>query len=300
MRCRIIMNPVAAGGAHQRYFEDILNELSTAYKCESVRTEYHGHAEILAAAAVREQVDLIVSVGGDGTLYQVINGVLSENGQPLLGIIPAGTCNDYVKSIRIPRDIRKACQVIEAGHWEWFDAGQAGDRYFVNAAGLGFDAQVVKALHHSRVKGKAAYVSTVLRQIFNYKAQRLHITNGREYFRPDAFMLTVANGAYYGGQFHIAPQANTQDGQLNAVLVRDASALRRLMIFPHFFKGSHVHEKEVELIDTKELEVVADSEITLQLEGELYTPLDNRIVFKVHPKRLKILVPNPELLAMRN
>ncbi len=296
MRCRIILNPVAARGANKRYFEDIKKIMSTTHECDAVITEYHGHAEVLAVEAVQQNVDVVIAVGGDGTVYQVINGILSQNGNPLLGIIPAGTCNDYIKSIRIPMDIAQACNVIKAGHWDYFDAGQAGERYFVNAAGLGFDAQVVKDLHKSKIKGKAAYVSTVLRQIFRYKAQRLHITNGREYFRPDAFMLTVANGAYYGGQFRIAPEANTQDGLLNAVLVRDAKALRRLMIFPHFFKGSHVSIPEVELFNTQELEVVADSKILLQMEGELYSPADNKVLFKIHPKRLKIFVPKSESL----
>ena len=295
MRCRIILNPIAARGANKHYFEEIKTSLFSTFDCDAVVTEYHGHAEDLAADAVRQNVDVVVAVGGDGTVYQVINGILAQNGNPLLGIIPAGTCNDYIKSIQIPTQIQHACEIIKAGTWDYFDVGQAGERYFVNAAGLGFDAHVVKDLHKSKIKGKAAYVATVLQQIFRYKAQTLHITNGREYFRPDAFMLTIANGGYYGGQFHIAPHANTQDGILNAVLVRDASALRRLMIFPHFFKGSHTHIKEVELFNTEELEVVADSEILLQMEGELYSPADNKIVIKVHPKRLKIFV-KPEFL----
>jgi len=292
MQCKVILNPVAANGTAKKFHAMILSLLQNhGLQADSVVTHKAGHAEELAVEAVKDGFDYIVAVGGDGTIHHVANGILSSDGESTLGIIPLGTCNDFIKSLQIPNNIEGACQVLAGGQIKRYDIGKVDGRFFVNAAGFGFDAEVVKELRKSSVPGRMAYMATVLKHITRYKPSACRIkVNGVEE-EQDVFMLTVANGSHYGGQFHIAPRAQVEDGQLDIILVKNASILRRLSILPHFIKGTHLDKPEVMFFRATQFEVTTNDSVTLQIEGELYESKSNRIEFTLLPKRLKIKVP---------
>jgi diacylglycerol kinase (ATP) len=293
MKTMIILNPKAAKGRAAKYFPKIfalLDKVNLDYEC--AYTEAPLHAESIAKKAVESGYSRIVSAGGDGTLNEVINGILKADGDPDLAILPIGTCNDFIKAIAIPKDITRACEVITTGTAKRCDVFLVGDRYSINAAGVGFDVAVVHGLKQSKVlRGFAMYLATVLRNAFSYQGMNLTIVNGVTHFERKALMLTVANGVSYGGNFKIAPAADASDGYLNAVLLKDMSPLKRLLALPRFFNGSHVKLPETEMFLTNELKIIAEAPLTVQIEGELLEWPSNEITMSVLPQRLKVLVP---------
>ena len=290
MPMKIIENPVARRGAAQRYFNTVENYFQKhGFEIDHQLTDYAGHAEKIAHQAVQQGFDTIVSVGGDGTLNEIVNGIIKADGDPLLGIIPVGTCNDFIKSVNIPHDIHAACHIVASGYSRRVDVASAGHRYFINAIGIGFDVKIVEDLSiYSVVPGKIGYLSTALKHIFSYKAMPLDLLNGHHDFTSKAIMLTVANGQYYGGTFHIAPQADPTDGLLDVILIEDVPTLRRLSMVPRVIAGTHLTAPNVKHILASELKITASSALTTQIEGELVNWTTNEINLSVLHNRLKI------------
>ncbi len=288
----LIFNPNADNGAHTADYpkiESFFQSVSTT--CHSSYTEFPLHAQQLAYEAVKDGASTLISIGGDGTLNEVINGILQADGHPVLGVIPAGSCNDFIKTLGIPANIDTACQVAAGGTTIGCDVILAGDRYFVNAAGIGFDVHVVEQTRKQRTRNGLSYLWTVLKNIFQYKAMHLNVINGKDYFEPKALMLTIANGQYYGGQFHIAPQADISDGCMDAILMRDVPGFQRLGLLSKVLHGTHLGDKAVESFHAKDLVIKSEQEMSLQIEGEIYKWPHREINFKILPGRLRVLAP---------
>ncbi len=298
MSTLLILNPVAAKGNAQKHFDRIFQNFQDAKFDHDVKySEYPLHAESIAQDAVKNGYDNIVVAGGDGTLNEVVNGILKSNGDPQLGIIPTGTCNDFIKAARIPADIQESCNTIVSGNSQAFDVGMAGDRYFINAVGVGFDVAVVKDLQKTRhLNTFLVYLSIVLKNIFRYKGIELSIRSGKDSSHYQALMLTIANGICYGGNFNIAPHADPADGLLDAILINNISPFKRLKILSKVFSGNHIKSPDVHVFTTNNLHIRADNNLLLQIEGELMTWPSKEIHVRILPKRLRINVPaSPQL-----
>lgn len=300
MKTLVILNPQAAKGAAQKHFPQISEYLQNhglEFDCE--KSEYAAHAEEIAYNAIKTGYDKIVSVGGDGTLNEILNGIMKADGDPILGIIPAGTCNDFIKSTGISNVVEQASATVAKGTPRRFDVARVGDRFSINAAGVGFDVAVTETLKKNKyLSGITMYMKAVLTNLFRYKGLDLTIINGQAHFERKALMLTVANGRCYGGNFHIAPNADAADGFLNAILIKDLSPLKRLNALLRVLKGTHLELPEVETFKTQELKIIANHPLTVQIEGELLKWPSNEIMITMLPKRLKILVPeqsNPKM-----
>ncbi|MDZ7723365.1 MAG: diacylglycerol kinase family protein [candidate division KSB1 bacterium] len=271
MRYMIIENPYAAGGESKKHFPHIekrFRDCGVEYK--AVETRNAADAEQLAYTAAKQFYDMIIAVGGDGTINQVVNGIMKADAHAALGIIPAGTCNDFIKSVGIPESISRACDIILSGKTLPVDVALAGDRFFINAIGIGFDVKVVQDLAlYSYLPGKLAYYAAVFKNIFRYKALPLDIHSKTDRHQMDMVMLAVTNGQYYGGSFHIAPTADVMDGMLNVVMVHDLSAFKRVLFLPKVAKGTHLSAHNVDHFTTTELSIRSSTPLTLQIEGEL-------------------------------
>lgn len=297
----LILNPKAAKGNAQKHFDRIFQNFKHAKFDHDVRySEYPLHAENIAQEAVKNGYDNIIVAGGDGTLNEVINGILKSNGDPQLGIIPTGTCNDFIKSAGIPADIQESCNTIVLGNSQEFDVGMAGDRYFINAVGVGFDVAVVEDLQKTKhLTSFLVYLSIVLKKIFRYQGIELSISNGKENSRRQALMLTIANGKCYGGNFNIAPHADPSDGLLDAILIKNISPFKRLKILSKVFSGNHIKSPYVHAFTTSDLHIKSDDNLMLQIEGELMTWPSKEIRIQLLPKRLRISVPASPQINVR-
>jgi len=300
LKTEIVINKTAGGGKAGKLFPEILRIF------DKMKLEYHvnwttslGGATKLARVASDNGADLIVSVGGDGTINEIINGILSAQRQPPLAIVPAGWANDFIKSTSIPRDINKACQVIRNGKIKNIDIGLINQEiYFANVCGIGFDAEITALAN--RMKTAYAYCKTLSSYVYVFAAIRklllplpsfkIRITIDGQIIEEEILFLAIANGRIEGGKFNITPDANINDGLLDICLVGKMGRLRCLHLLPKAIKGTHHNEKEVHFFRGKEVLVEFDKPVTSQVAGEMLIP-QKKYYFKILPKKLKLMVP---------
>ncbi len=218
-----IVNPTAGSGYALRQEEPIrlgLDAQGIAYRM--LRTERPGHATELATAAAREPVCTgVVAVGGDGTAYEVACGLMGT--RVPLGIIPAGTGNDFIKTVGIPRKPMEALAFLLSHMPRPVDVGSVNDRLFLNVCGTGFDVTVLEQTLSAKryCRGLLPYLIGLVRGIFHYKPVHVRLTvDGEEQVR-DVLICSVANGRYIGGGIPICPDAKPDDGLLDLVTVEN-------------------------------------------------------------------------------
>lgn len=195
----------------------------------------------------------IYSVGGDGTLNEVVNGIVNTNLK--LGIIPIGTGNDFVKSIK-------------NGFNDKIDVIKVNDKYSINIVSFGLDASVankVNLLKENKYEGKILYKFALIDKFLKYKNESIYI-NGK-IKKPT--ILTICNGRYYGGGFQIAPNALINDGYLDMYLVDDISKLKIFMLIFKLLNGTHTNNKLVNYNKIKKLSIYSENHILCNIDGEI-------------------------------
>lgn len=217
-----IVNPAAGTGFSlktMQKLEAILSARGIEYRI--CKTEAPGHATRLAAELAADgEVTAVVSVGGDGTAGEVAAG-LSGTGKPM-GIIPAGTGNDFIKSAGIPNDPEKALELLLQGNPVPIDTGMVNDRFFLNVCGTGFDVTVLDYAESEKEKhrGLTPYFLGLIKAIFHYQSVQLTVTADGEKEQGHYLICSIANGRFIGGGIPICPAADIQDGYLDLVLIR--------------------------------------------------------------------------------
>lgn len=235
----LMINPTAGNGRAARVGDEMVEALEKAgVAYEAVYTEYAGHAQTLARAAAEGGVDTVVAVGGDGTVLEVMRGIFGT--KAALGIIPAGTGNDVVKMLNIPREPAAALAHLLQTPPRPLDAGRINETLFLNVCGTGFDVVVLEyALSAKRyVRGMLPYLWGVLRTILTYKPVRVTITADDEApFTQDILLLAIANGRFIGGGMEVAPDAHPDDGLFDVIVVDHMPRWRMPFQLPKFLNG---------------------------------------------------------------
>ncbi len=285
-----IVNRTAGRGKCERLWPQIrayLEELGLQPKVEFTRGE--GDATNLAQAAANNGAQAVLSVGGDGTLNEVVNGLV-DNPDTTLGIIPAGSGNDFVRSLGInPADWQSACRVIARGHTQAVDLGQVNGRHFINVSGVGFDATVVDCANtwgKAHFPSSLAYVAAVLKTLREFKPSRVKIQLDDQEIEAVSWLVAVASGQYFGGGMWIAPNADVHDGFFDVCVLSDLSKLAFLLAFPSIFSGKHLRNPAVKLYRARQVSVTADRPMLVQADGEVIgtTPIS----FTARPASLRI------------
>ncbi len=287
-----IVNPAAGGGKHISRLVEVQNFCAQQnVNYEIVLTKAPKQATELAAQAAR-RYEVVVAVGGDGTVNEVGNGLIDT--QAALGIIPAGSGNDFSKELGYSKNIKKDLQQLFFGRVAYTDVGLLNNKvYFFNAFGVGFDGEVAA---HARAfmkygRGFAGYLLSVLSTLFGYRFHRVRIAiDSHEPIDKDIFFVAVANGSTYGGGFNVAPGAKINDGFFNICIVDKTSKLYALRQIPKFMKGSHVNLPVVHILTGKNINILADDFLQAQIDGELPERSKNFFI-KILPKKLKIIRP---------
>ncbi len=293
MRTCVIFNPYSAKGRAVKSFTKIM-ELLYAYniKFDRKMTEFRMHAEEITRGAIRDGCERIIAVGGDGTLNEVVNGIMKENKPVTLGIIPTGTCNDFVKAAGIPSDYQSACRAIGEGFARQFDVARVDDRYCINVCGVGFDVEVARQVNQSKFfAGFLHHMAVILKNIFTYKGLKLELEIDGKREKHVVLLFSVANGRCYGGDFPISPRSDAADGFLDAVLIKDIPALTRLKVLGRVIKGTHLELENVIVRPLKKLSIKSELPLLVQIEGELVQAATNFIEMCVFPHALRVLVP---------
>jgi len=294
MRMKLIVNPLAGGKKVDVYLPRIREILGNGNQLSFAITKEKNGAFVEAQRTGREEYDLIVVCGGDGTLNEVINGVVSSNNSVPIGFIPCGTSNIYALSAGIPLDPLRACEIILEKYIRKIDLGKVGaglsSRYFVSMAGIGYDASVIHSLNPNLVRtlgGVPAHIIAGMRELIRYHGIELSITIDGCSCR--GFQAIVCNGSFYGISSIIAPEADIADGYLDIILFKNGKKRDVLRYVLAIFLERHLHFKDVKHIRAKKIEIDAKGEVWIQVDGETMGTLPQR--FEVYPQALQVILP---------
>lgn len=251
-------------------------------------TEYGGHAKTLAQEAVQKNYQMVVAVGGDGTVNEIIQELaLSDT---TLAIVPTGSGNGLARHCSIPLKIPEAVQLIASGKSMKIDLGKANDVYFISNAGVGFDAWVCNTIKQTKSRGLKMYIRKVIQHYFSYKTDTYTIVTDDQSLTKKAFFLNVANGKEFGYGFEIAPEATLQDGYLDMILVEKINAWNGLSFVIDGWRKNLVHNKHCLYIRTKKIHIQGNELRYFQTDGDAHD-CNQACHIEVKTNALNILVP---------
>ena len=254
-------------------------------------TEYAGHATEIA----KEYHDSVIyAVGGDGTVNEVMSGLVNTDNA--LCVLPAGSGNDFVRTLY--KDIKKKHRTvkgildrIDTLKPKKIDCGKVGDRYFINIASVGFDAEVVRNSERYENKPglrKISYILAIFYTIFRFHGVDLECEINGEKFSQKSLLLCIANSNYYGGGVKVAPEAVMDDGKLDAYLIESVGPLRFLSVMPRLMAGTHTKLRFVKHLTTEKITFRGEG-LTLNLDGEL-SPA-SEVTLEIIPDGITVLAP---------
>lgn len=292
MRARLILNPQAGRGGGRRLgprIEAYLAGLGVA--ADAYYSRHAGDVADQTETACREGCDSVIVGGGDGTVFEAVNGVMRTGIRTRLGIIPVGTGNDLIKAVGLPRDWREACRRVAAGATRSIDVGRCNDRYFANGIGAGFDAEVARdARSIRRLRGNVVYGLALLRVLARgVGASRVTIEDDHGRIDHEVTLVAVANGPWYGGAFHIAPGARVDDGAFDVVIAEAVGRLGVLRFTPRVLAGTHLSLPIVRHHRARRITITCPAGVCVHADGEILYDAAKRLDIEVLPHALTLI-----------
>ncbi len=309
-RMMVIVNPVSGQGEASRRWLDIertLKDLRLDF--EYCFTEYPRHAVSLARKAAEEGYKTVVAVGGDGTVYEIVNGLMSSNAleMPVLGLIPCGRGTDFASSVGIPSDWQVAVSLLASGRKrkvdvvsiEYMDGDGLKDGYFVNIAGVGFDSEIVKNANlikpalFSLLGGRLSYFASFVPALRKLKEKDIEMHLDEKVTRVVAVSVFLANGNYFGGKMRVAPNAEVDDGMIDVIVTgiggqspvidlppeepvprrgrlgKIFHGLRTISSISRMYTGILPDDESVFSFKAKKVRLLSDNILLLHADGEL-------------------------------
>jgi len=285
-KVKLILNPLANLGSAWKMaakLRPIVNEFGDA---DWAGTVYPTHASELAHQAGLDGYDLVVAMGGDGTVHEVVNGLmeLPPDKRPLLGIVPLGSGNDFAYSLGIAEKAEDAMRQVFTGSPRPVDIGVFEDehgnsQYWTNAVGVGFDAIVTI---HSRsmpfLHGYPVYFASVLKTIaFNYFPFKITVTQDGQVWQQESVLMILCNGKREGGGFHVAPDSSPFDGIFSYLSLKRINRLQMLNTLVHFLRGTQFSLPYVQPGEFKQISLEADRPLVIHIDGEIVAGLNSQI-----------------------
>lgn len=298
----IIYNWTAGKGLAEKKLPLVRALLDQAgFEYDLVTTPAPGDATLLARQAAEAGVKLVVAAGGDGTVNEVVNGLmqanLNGNGRPTLGVLPVGRGNDFAFGVGIPLETAAAVKTLTQNQHRMIDLGHfvGGDypqgRYFANGVGLGFDTVVgFEAAKIKRLQGAASYLVAVVRTIFLYsRAPIYEIEMDGETIRQPFLMVSIMNGRRMGGMFYMAPDSDPTDALLDLCLAGEVSQIRILPLAVKFFSGRQAEHAAVRMARAKNITVKAiEGTIPAHADGETICTAGRELKIEMVPNALQV------------
>ena len=292
----VIINPAAGGGRALRSVAWVRERLAPRPEARLEITRRSGDAEALAAEAARRGHDRVIVIGGDGTVQEVVNGLLSADEPASMGIVPLGSGNDLARSLALPGELGSAWRTAVGHATRWIDVARARnaagvERLFASAGGIGFDAQVAAAMAERSgwQVGRAGYLLTTLTELRRFENRRVRLTIDGASVIGDVLFVAIANGVFYGGGMRIAPGALLDDGRLDVCVVGDISRLTVLRQLPNLYRGTHVDHPAVSMRSGAVIEADGDGDTRIHLDGEPFGSLPLHVT--VRHRALAVAAP---------
>jgi diacylglycerol kinase (ATP) len=295
----VILNPKSGGGRAVRLRDEIQRELNARGVDVALHeTREPGHARALAIQAANAGASIIAAAGGDGTIHDVANGLLSCGAPAALAVIPAGTGNDFAKIVPGADTIDGAYDTIARPAFRRFDAGlarwQDGSEFFVNGMGTGIDVEVVRQIMRTPgLPGPLKYLIGLMRALAVYRPATLRAKLPGETLERSVMMFAVGNGVCQGGGFYLTPHARADDQKLELCVIQHVPLWVVARVLPLVLRGKHAGHWAVTLrsFDRVRFEQVSDGALFFQLDGELREPRGARwLDVEVQPQALAVVV----------
>ena len=270
----IISNPTA-GKKGNKYCLDLATKIFDANGLEYVvhQTTRPGDAKDIAKNLTEEGVTELVVVGGDGTLHEVLNGIQNPT-QCKVGLIPAGTGNDFADAMKLPRDPEKAAEIILKGNTKETDYLEMDGMRCMNIAGMGIDVDILEGCQRGRMKGKAKYFVSLLQTMFKFKGMQVTYEKDGQEVSENVLIVAVCNGSQFGGGLKVCPNAVIDDGKMEVVVVRHIKGVFKLLrALLTLMKGKITEYHMTSHFYAEEIKVSAPP-CTIQLDGDLYSGLN--------------------------
>ena len=301
-KIKVIFNPHADRGRswdRAAYLQSVLERHGGASWSAS---EYPGHSTELAEQAAKEGYRIVTAVGGDGTVHEVINGIMQvpKDQRPTLAIIPMGSGNDFSSNNGIPTEMEQAIECIFDGKQKQIDIGQVTDgsgrsEYWDNTLGVGFDATVTLYSYKiTRLQGFTMYLWAVIQTILrNHDAPQMKLVTDQEELDLKILMFVACNGPREGGGFFVAPEAVPDDGWFHYALIKDVSRAMMFRLIPEVMNGTHGRFKQVKMGKFRELHLTSERPVMIHLDGEVFAGFHSDITeirLKILPGELTLIV----------
>lgn len=287
-KVHVIINPFSARGkTGQRWntIKEIVNNYFKEFKY--IFTEKPRQATQIAREILKDGFDLIIGVGGDGTLNEITNGFFQRNSKTTinenasLGIIPSGTGSDFIRFMRIPRDLKKSVELIKNSKSKKIDIGRItynpdtdlqNHQFFINIADFGLGAEVIKKLTGipSIKRGPFSYYKGLLKTLGAYSSKTVKVVIDDSKTIEDKFLIgAIANGGIFGGGMIIAPRAEPDDGFFDLVLVQDMKKLEIISNTHHLYRGTIEKHPKAIIQRAKKIEITSDETVHIEYDGEM-------------------------------
>lgn len=304
-RIIFVVNPISGTHGKEFILKLIERELDTSkYEYSIRKTEYAGHASEIAAQAAAEGVDIVVAIGGDGTINEIGRALIHTN--TAMGIIPCGSGNGLARHLHIPMDPKGAINVLNGGRIKLIDYGIIDQHPFFCTCGVGFDAFVSLKFADSGKRGLLTYLENTLHESLTYQPETYEIENSTGTVRYKAFLIACANASQYGNNAYIAPQASLTDGMMDITILEPFTVLDVPSLSIQLFTRTLDQNSRIKTIKDKRIIIHREKEGVFHFDGDpmmggkdLKVEIIHQglqVIAPIHPKR----IPSPPLNILQH
>lgn len=280
-RARIIYNPTAGREQFRKELPYVLEKLESAgYETSAHATAGEGDATRAAQIAVERKHDLVIVAGGDGTINEVISGIAEQDYKPKVGIIPAGTTNDFARALGIPRDVKKAVDIILEQNEQALDIGKVNGKYFVNIAGGG---DLTELTYDVPVKmktaiGQLAYYIKGIEMLPSLRPVSVTIEYDDHIYSGEIMLFLVANTNSVGGFEKLAPDALVDDGYFDLLILKKTNLAEFIRLATAALRGNHLEDDKIIYAQAKRIKITPNETMLLNIDGEYGGELPGEII----------------------
>jgi YegS/Rv2252/BmrU family lipid kinase len=287
----VIANPAAGRGGIRASLPEIRGLFNRGGIETFLETTTAGEEAILAQRAIAAGCGTIIAVGGDGTCSQIANAIVGSASDCALAVFPAGTGNDFAKTIGVSHhSAEEIAALVARGDTAAIDVGTIDGRHFLNSCGFGFDASVLDASNQVKfLKGDAVYIYSALKQLFTYSGLIVSADPLGPHREERLLMVTVSNGKYLGGAFKIAPNASVTDGLLDVCFIKNSGVIARMRLFAGALHGAHLKLESVTSGNVREITLRFAKPPAMELDGELRVARSSTVKLGCLPRALRVV-----------
>jgi len=296
-----LVNPASSNGSTGRRWPELARRAAAAgLEGATLFSERQGHLAELAREAALDGAELLVVVGGDGSVNEVVNGLAGLGRQPAVAVVPRGTGWDFSRTFGIPRKIDDAVQIALQGDVRTIDLGRASYRawdgsdataWFANVASAGMSGAIAKRANETTkaLGGKASYLWATFAVFSGWEATEIEVAVDGERRAGPMFDVVIANGRFFGGGLEICPEAEPDDGLFDVLTIGDVTKRDLVQTMPKMYRGTHLPHPKAELLRGSSVTVTSETPLPIELDGE--QPGTTPVTFEVAAGALRLRVP---------